>query len=181
MTIKTNLLAFAACLTLAGCDTYTGGTYSPDMTDLMTLKHLPPANVTVGSFTGPSDVSLTCRLDGPIHIPGDIPPEQYISQSLAGELGVAGLSGGAGPGVTLTGNVSKFGFSSAMFGGNWQLAETVNSSNGKSVSVSTVYDFHSSYVADAACDDVASALEPAVQSLNEKLISDPGFPALLKN
>lgn len=181
MRIKTSLLAFAACLALTGCDTFTAATYSPSMTDLEMLKPLAPANVTVGSFTGPADASMQCRLAGPIHLPGDVAPQDYVAQSLAGELNFAGLSGGTGPGVTLTGSLTTFEFNSMIGNGNWQLAETVTSSNGKSVSISNRYDFHASYTADAACDDVANAFEPAVQALNQKLISDPGFPALLKH
>jgi hypothetical protein len=179
MTAKSSLLALAACLALTGCDTYTAGTYSPAMADLITLKHLPPANVTVGNFTSAADVSMQCRLVGPLHLPSDVAPQDYISQALAGELALASLSGGNGPGVTLTGSLTGFDFDS--FGGSWQLSETVTSSNGKSVSVTNQYEFHTSYLAEAACNDVANAFEPAVQALNQKLVSDPGFPALLTN
>jgi hypothetical protein len=179
MRLKSKLFVLGTCLALTGCDTYTAGTYSPAMTDMVTLKHLPPANVTVGSFSNAVDVSMQCRLVGPIHLPGDITPQDYISQSLAGELDLAGLSGGTGPGVTLSGSVTGFNFDS--MGGNWQLSETITSSNGKSLSVTNEYEFHTSYLAEAACNDVANAFEPAVQALNQKLITDPGFPALLKN
>lgn len=181
MATKSCLLVLATCLALTGCNSYTAATYSPNMTDMVTLKHLAPANVSVGSFTAPSNPSTQCRLDGPIHLPGDIAPQDYVAQSLADELELAGLSGGTSTGVTLTGSLTTFNFNSMIFGGNWQLAETVTSSNGKSLSVSKEYNFHTSFVADAACADVASAFEPAVQALNQKLISDPGFPALLKN
>ncbi len=182
MRLKPSLLAFAACLALAGCTPYTTTGYNPLMTDIESLQHAGPANVTVGSFTGPAEPAMQCRLlNGPITLPGHITPQDYIARSLASELQLAGLSGGTGPAVTLTGSLTTFTFSSNLGLGNWQLAETITSSNGKSLSVMAYYEFYTSLVGDAACREVATAFAPAVQQLNQRLISNSGFPALLKN
>jgi hypothetical protein len=173
------LLGLACCISLSACDTYTAAPYSISMDNDVVLKKFAPKNVTVGAFTAPSSPSMLCRLVGPIHLPGDVPPQDYISKALADELELAGLSSGTGSGITLTGEIDHFDFNSMIGSGNWQLGVTITSSNGKSLAVLDNYSFHSSFVGDAACHDVADAFEPAVQSLTEKLVSDPGFPALL--
>jgi hypothetical protein len=145
------------------------------------LKRLAPANVTVGQFTAPANISMMCRLVGPIHLPGDVAPGDYISKAIADELERAGLSGNTGSGVTLTGNIDQFSFNRIFGKARWDLGLTVVSSNGAKPTVSESYPFHASYVGDAACHNVAYAFEPAVEALTGKLVSGHGFPALLKN
>jgi hypothetical protein len=76
------------------------------------------------------------------------------------------------------GKINALSFSS--FGGYWQIDMTLNSSNGKSMDTSEQYSFHSSYLGDAACHDVADAFEPAVQALIAAIIADPRFPSLIR-
>lgn len=173
-------LAFL-CLGLSGCDTYTAATYGVSMNNDAVLKKLGPASVNVGSFSGPANPSMLCRMVGPIHLPGDISPQDYVSQALSAELQIAGLAGGTKSGVTLTGQITDFGFNSMIGDGYWQLGLGVSSSNGKSLAINNRYDFASSFTGDAACHNVADAFEPAVQALMTKLVSDPTFPDLLKN
>ncbi|MCF3945558.1 hypothetical protein AiwAL_05905 [Acidiphilium sp. AL] len=173
-------LAICLCFGLAGCDTYTAAPYGVSVGNDVILKHFAPANVTVRPFTEASDPSMLCRLVGPIHLPGNVTPQAYITKALFDELELAGLTSGSGPAVTLTGRIDKFSFDSMFEEGSWNLAITVVSSNGAKLSVSNKYDFAASFVGDAACHNVSDALEPAVQALIRKLVSDPGFAALLK-
>jgi hypothetical protein len=173
--------AMVGCLSLSACDNYTAEPYGVSAPNVEVLKRVAPANVTVGAFSGPSDQSMMCRLVGPIHLPGDVAPQDYISNALASDLEISGLSGSNGPAVTLTGKLEKFSFNSMIGFGNWDLAVTLTSSNGHSVSVENNYGFSASYAGDAACHNVADAFEPAVQALIQKVVSNPDFPALLKN
>ena len=182
MRVTNNLWpVFGICLLLSGCDTYTAEPYGISMDNNVILKRLAPANVTVGQFTAPAKISMMRRLVGPIHLPGDVAPEDYISKAISAELELAGLSGNAGPGVTLTGQIDQFSFNSMIGDASWDIGLTVASTNGKKLAVSESYPFHASYVGDAACHNVADAFEPAVEALTSKLVADPGFPALLKN
>lgn len=79
--------------------------------------------------------------------------------------------------VTLTGNLDAIDFSSAS--GSWNLALTLKSSNGKSISVAEQYAFTSSFYGETACNQTAQALMPAVQNLVGKAVRSPEFPALV--
>jgi hypothetical protein len=64
-------------------------------------------------------------------------------------------------------------------GGSWDIGLKVNSSNGKSVSVSEHYEFNSGFIADTACKQTAEAYLPAVQNLIGKLVKAPEFKSLV--
>ena len=85
-------------------------------------------------------------------------------------------------GTQLSGKVNKIDFSSAsgITNGWWDLAITLHSPNGKSLSVESRYNFKSGFDAITACNQTAQALGAAVQDLIEKTVKDPEFGALLK-
>ncbi len=107
--------------------------------------------------------------------------EAYIQKALADELKVAGMYDDKAPKVTLTGAVEKLSFSSSrgLTGGEWDISLRVNSSNGKSLSVSEHYEFESGFIADTACKQTAEAYLPAVQNIIGKAIKHPNFKGLL--
>lgn len=174
------LVSIAVCLGLAGCDTYTGGSYNVSMSTDMILKKLAPANVSVEPFTVKSDPSMLCRLVGPINLPAGETPQSYLTKAFVDQFELAGLSNDTGPQVSLTGQITKFSFDSMMGDGSWDLAVTLTSSNGQKLAASVSYPFGASFVGDAACHNVADAFEPAVQALVKNAVSNPNFPTLLK-
>jgi hypothetical protein len=63
-------------------------------------------------------------------------------------------------------------------GGSWNIALKLDSSNGKTLSASEHYEFHTSYSAASACHNVADAFQPAVQALIGKVVAAPDFRLL---
>lgn len=80
----------------------------------------------------------------------------------------------------MTGRVDALDFSSGLTDAAWNIAVTISSSNGKSVSVDSRYPFSGNFVGEVACNQTAQALMPAVQDLIGKIITHPDFAALLR-
>lgn len=174
------LAAVLLCLGLAGCDTFTGAPYSVSVPANTVLRTYAPAHVAVQPFTSSVKLKMMCRLVGPIHLPGDVSPEGYFTKAFSDQFELAGLTTGSAAPVTISGEITRFGFSSMIGGGHWNFEITLKSSNGHSLTVSEDYHFAASYSGDAACHNVADAYAPAVQALVEKAVKEPGFAAMLK-
>lgn len=168
-------------LALSGCSTFTPQRYSISADNNIALKAIGVGNINVGTITGPSTFDKACRGAGPIAPPDNMSFEAYIQKALADELKVAGLFDDKTPKTILSGAVEQLSFSSSrgLTGGEWNVSLRVNSSNGKSVSVSEHYEFESGFVADTACKQTAEAFLPAVQNLIGKLVKAPEFKSLL--
>ncbi|WP_298281604.1 hypothetical protein [Acidocella sp.] len=178
--ILTALGLLAISAGLVGCDTYTGGPYPLSMAADTTLKSYGPANVVVQPFSLSAQPQMMCRLVGPIHLPSDVAPQAYLTQAFDDQLTLAGYDDKNVKPVTITGQVTQFGFSSMMGNGYWNFGVVLSSSNGHSMTVTSTYPFAVSFMGDAGCHNVADAFAPAVQALVESAVSNPGFPLLLK-
>jgi hypothetical protein len=178
--VKRMFVAISA-VALSACSTYMPQRYSINADTNVALKEMGAGNINVGSFQGPKNFDNSCRAAGPIAPPDNMSFEAYIQKALADELKVAGKFDEKAPKVTLTGTVEQLGFSSArgLTGGSWDIGLKVNSSNGKSVSVSEHYEFNSGFIADTACKQTAEAYLPAVQNLIGKLVKAPEFKSMV--
>jgi hypothetical protein len=178
--MKTIVLAFSV-LALSACSTFTPQRYSISADNNVALKAIGVGNINVGTFTGPATFDSACRGAGPIAPPDNMSFQGYVQKALADELKVAGLFDDKTSKTTLSGAVEQLSFSSSrgLTGGEWNIGLRVDSSNGKSVTVSEHYTFESGFVADTACKQTAEAYLPAVQNLIGKLINAPGFQALV--
>lgn len=178
--MKKYLLALSV-LSLTACSTFTPQRYSISADNNVALKAIGVGNINVGSFTGPASFDRACRGAGPIAPPDNMSFEAYIQKALADELKVAGMFDDQTPKTTLSGVLEQLSFSSSrgLTGGEWKISLRVNSSNGKSMSVSEDYLFESGFIADTACKQTAEAYLPAVQNLIGKLVKSPEFRSLL--
>jgi hypothetical protein len=176
MTFRGFLLV-AACLLLAACETYSAPRYGASVDNVMALKKFAPAQVSVGAFDEPKQFGAGCRAAGPITASDQLTFASYISKALADELKLAGLYD-ANARVTLTGSVDSLAFSSSV--GFWDIALTVRSSNGRSVSVKEHYEFAPAFTASNGCKRVSDAYFPAVQNVIQKVINSTDFPALMR-
>lgn len=178
--MKQYLLALSV-LTLTACSTFTPQRYSISADNNVALKSMGVSNIGVGAFTGPASFDRACRGAGPIAPPDNMSFEAYIQKALSDELKVAGMFDDKAPNTTLSGIVEQLSFSSSrgLTGGEWIINLRVNSSNGKSISVSEHYLFESGFIADTACKQTAEAYLPAVQNLIGKLVKSPEFKSLL--
>ena len=155
--------------------------YSISADNNVALKSVGVSNINVGTFKGPVNFDDMCRGDGPIAPPDGMSFEAYIQKALADELKVAGMFDDQSPKVTLTGVVEQLSFSSSRgaTGGSWDIGLRVNSSNGKSISISEHYEFNSGFAAITACKQTAEAYLPAVQNLIGKLVKSSDFRGLV--
>lgn len=168
-----------ASVMISGCSTYSANRYSISTDNVVALRSLNGKTVNIGSFTGTRDANrseIMCRGVGPIKTPDSEAFPEYVRKALLDELRIANAHSSSAP-VTLTGNLDSIDFSSNS--GSWNLALTVKSSNGKSLSLNESYKFTSSFYGETACNQTAQALMPAVQNLVGKLVRSPEFPSLL--
>lgn len=174
------ILLMLSVISLSACSTFTPQRYNISADNNVALKATGIGNVNVGAFSGPASFDRNCRGAGPIAPPDNMSFEAYIQKALADELKVAGMFDDKAPKTTLTGALEKLDFSSSrgLTGGEWNIGLRINSSNGKSLSVSEHYEFESGFVADTACKQTAEAYLPAVQNLIGKAIKSPEFKTL---
>ena len=117
-----------------------------------------------------------CSGVGPIKTPDGEPFSEFIRKALIDELKMANAFSTTAP-VTLTGNLDQIDFSSHT--GNWNLAMTIKSSNGRFLAVTEEYSYTTSWYGETACNQTAQALMPAVQNLVGRIVRSPDFIALL--
>lgn len=168
-------------LLLSACSTYTTPRYSINADTNVALKSLGVTDIAVGSFSGPSSFSTSCRAAGPLAPPDGMSHTAYLQKAIEDELKLAGAYSGSSPKVTLTGVVNKLEFSSSrsITGGSWDIDLTLNSSNGKTMTTAEHYEFESGFIADTACKQTAEAYMPAVQDLIGKIARSQEFKELI--
>lgn len=163
---------------LSGCSTYAASRYSSNADNVVALRALSGKMVNIGPFSATrlGEREIMCRGVGPIKTPDGEPFSEFVRKALADELKMAGSFAVSAP-VTLTGNLDAIDFSSA--DGNWSLALTVKSTNGRSMSATESYSFTTSFIGETACNQTAHALMPAVQNLVGNIVRSPQFALLL--
>jgi len=178
MKITKTLIGIASIFILSGCSTYSATRYASNVDNVVALRSLNGKVVSVGAFsaTKPGEIEIMCRGVGPIKTPDGEPFSDYIRKALVDELKIANAFSPTAT-ITLTGNLDAIDFSSAT--GQWNLALTVRSSNGKSINASEQYAFTTSYYGETACNQTAQALMPAVQNLVGKIVRSTEFMSLL--
>lgn len=175
------LPAALATTALLGACASVSPAYRPDVANQSALAAVKAGNIAVGSFTQPADIATMCRGNGPVDPPQGMSFASFVQSALAQELKASGKLATGAPDVTLTGALTQVDFSSShhLTSGYWDLALRLHSSNGKSLDAAEHYPFDTSLLATVACDRSAAALPVAVQELIHKVVTDPGFPALL--
>ncbi|MBY8966827.1 hypothetical protein KHP57_14060 [Algiphilus sp. NNCM1] len=171
-------VAVLATAIMSGCSTYAANRYAISVDNVTALKQLNGKKLSVGSFTAsePGKTEIMCRGVGPIKTPDGQTFENFIKKALEDELKIAEVYSASAP-VTLTGNLDAIDFSSTS--GTWNLALTVKSSNGNSISVTENYSYKTSFYGETACNQTAQALMPAVQNLIGNVVRNNEFNMLL--
>lgn len=177
---KAMILFFAGCLSIlvAGCGMAIPR-YSISMDNVTALRAYRGTTVSVGQFSAatPAEKEILCRLAATIRTPDGESYEEFIRKAFIDELKVTELYSAGAP-VTLTGHVDQLDFSSTS--GVWEIALTLKSSNGRTVSVKERYNFGFVWMGDQACNEGAKAFVPAVQNLVSKVIRHDNFSSLLR-
>lgn len=144
------------------------------------LKHYDGSTFALAELGAPTGYDANCRLMGPIRASDNQTIPQFITKAFNDEFKFASVYGDNG--TKLSGRMDKIAFSSTagLTSGWWDLALTISSSNGKSMSVENKYAFKSGFDAITACNQTAQALGPSVQDLIKKTVTDPKFKTLLE-
>lgn len=164
-----------------GCATNNSPRYSSSADTVHAMRSMKIGEIaTVGNFGMSTNVDLQCRAVGPILLPDNHNLPSYVKKAFEDELKMAGIYNPSNPDITLTGTINKASFSSmkGFFQGEWLLDVTIQSSNGRTVSATELYDFDSAYLGDRGCQKTAEALVPAVQNVLQKIVNTPGFKDL---
>lgn len=171
-------MMIVATILISGCSTYSTSRYAISPDNAIALRAFNGKTVNVGAFNAskPGLKEIMCRGVGPIKTPDGEPFSDFIRKALLDELRLANVYSPSAP-IVLTGTLDSIDFSST--GGQWNLALTLRSSNGKSMSVSENFSYTSSFVGETACNQTAQALMPAVQNLVGKVVRSPGFENLI--
>lgn len=165
---------------LSACSTMQPPRYAVSVDNIQTLKEHKDASVGVVSLSQSASFSANCRLMGPIEPADNLTFPQFITKAINDEFKVANIY--STDGIKLTGDITKIEFSSSagLTNGYWNIALSLQSSNGTTLSVSHQYNFKSGFDAITACNATADALSPATQDLLTALFSHPDFQALIK-
>ena len=176
--MKKLFILFAIVTLFSGCSTYSTSRYSISADNVVALRSLDGNTLNIGAFsaTTPGQKEIMCRGVGPIKTPDGESFAEFIRKALLDELKMANSYSPLAP-VSITGNLDAIDFSSNS--GNWNLALTIKSSNGKSMSVSESYAYTSSFYGETACNQTAQAFMPAVQNLVGKIVRSPEFTVLI--
>lgn len=179
MKASLSLLAISMAVLSTGCSTYSATRYSISTDNVVALRTLNGKTVNVGAFgaTKIGEKEIMCRGVGPIKTPDGEPFAEFVRKAFVDELRIANVYSTTAP-VTLIGNLDAIDFSSAS--GGWNMALTVKSSNGKTLSVSENYPFTTSFYGETACNQTAQAFMPAVQNLVGKVARSPEFLTLVE-
>ena len=172
-------LALAIVSVVSGCSTYSANRYSVNIDNVVELKKLQPAGISIGEFTssGENRSQIMCRGVGPIKTPDDESFAEFIRNAFLDEFRLSEIYDAEGV-VEITGNLDSIDFSSG--DGLWEMELTVSSTNGRVISVSENYAYKSSFYGETACNQTAQAFMPAVQNLVGKVISSSEFSGLIE-
>jgi hypothetical protein len=173
-------LSFMTVLLSSACSTMTPARYSISVDNNLELKKYGGSKIQLAEMETTGTFDAHCRLMGPIQASDGMTIPEFVRKAFNDEFKFAEVYGDTG--VTLSGNLTKVAFSSSagLTNGWWQFTLEFESSNGKSMTVDTRYDFKSGFDAITACNQTAQALGPAVQDLIKKAVTQPEFAGLLK-
>ena len=174
------VLVVLLLLFLTACSTMQPPRYSISVDNIQKMKSYNGAKAEITELKQVASFDPNCRLMGPIEPADGLSVPQFITKAFNDEMKMADLY--SKEGVKLKGDVTKVEFSSitGLTGGYWDIELKLNSSNGKSVTVSNKYEFESGFDAITACNATADALAPAVQDLIKAVISHPEFESLIR-
>ena len=176
------LLVMAGFL-FTGCASFTANDYGVSVENVETLRAMSDQQETkfaVPEFTSfePNKNKITCRGAGDVTTRGGVSFEKYVTDALISELRLAGIYSKKAE-IQIKGHLELIDFSSNIGTGLWTIKTKISSSQASPFIVQSVYSFESSWEGVKACQQVAQAFSPAVQTFIKTLINDPRFNQLL--
>jgi hypothetical protein len=173
-------LIVLAALALGGCIGMTPATYMVSTDARSALQRYQGSKMAVGDIANPLTFDPMCRAVGRVAVADGMSLGQFVAKGFNDELKYAGLH--ADSGARLKGALTRVAFSSSagVTGGWWDVALTLESSNGATMAIEHKYEFDAGFVGASACNNVSRAFGPAVQQLVYKTVTDPRFAGMIR-
>jgi hypothetical protein len=175
-------LIVAATVLMSGCANKVP-TYSNTPQNMRAVKSVAAtaAPINIGNFTSTNEgeSKVMCRLATPVGTPDGMTFAKYIEDALSTEMEMGNMIDPKSK-ITITGNLESIYGSTVLGNAYWEFKIKVTSSNGKSINVTSRYDYESSFTAYSACTEMQRSYLPAVQELVNKIVTNPQFTELLK-
>ncbi len=156
--------------------------YAVSSDNILQLQQLSKQGkkIALNKFTdsGREETKVMCRLATPIGTPQGQTFAEYIHKAFEKELIIANMYD-PNEATKLSLNLDDIYGSTVLGNAYWKFDVTVKSSNGKSLKLTSRYDYESSYFASSACSEMQRSFVLAVQKLIHDIISHPKFRELL--
>jgi len=177
-------LAISSLLLFSGCANKVPN-YASSPQNIRAVKNLhkeEKATVNIATFKAKNEgeSKVMCRLATPVGTPDGMTFAKYVEDALAVELEMGDMIDPKSSTI-LSGNLENVYGSTLLGNAYWEHTLNLTSSNGKNLSITSRYDYESSYLATSACSEMQRSYLPAVQLLVNKIITDPRFKELIKN
>jgi len=169
-----------AAIYLTGCG-YVTSNYGASPDNVERIRSVGDVKVSVSEFsssTGNKRTSIGCRAAGPVSNPEGKSFEDYIHDAFINDLKMAGIYAD-GAEISISGTIESLDFNSNIGAGKWVIKTRVESSVSQGYVVEAIHEFSTNWVADKACQQVAQAFEPAVESLISKIVNHADFKGLV--
>lgn len=179
---KRPFVAILVVFFVSACGTVSPPRYSLNADTNMILRGMQGVSIAVVSVRDNSSFDATCRLSVSIEVSDNRNIAQFIGDSFNDEFKFAGIYGGSDSMNKLNLVLNRAAFSSkdGLTKGWWDLTITLrNARTGKSLQASTWYTFISGFEGNAACNQTANALTPAVQDLIKNVVLQKKFERLI--
>lgn len=174
------IIALLTAITLQACATPITPRYSANTENVLALRRLNATGIYVGEIAEPAKDDVKCRGIGRTRLQDGETHAQFIRHALSDELKLAGSYAEAPGRVTLTGDLLKIDSSSGLGDGKWSMTLALRSSNGTTITTSSLYTFYGGFNGVSACNNVAQSFVPAVQNLIGKAVASPEFADLIR-
>jgi len=155
--------------------------YQVSKDNVVELSNLKAAETTYKLILEKSESTnndyFMCRGWFPLYANGQLPFDNYIANAMKSEMEAAGVySADSNNSIKL--KLEKIDYEN-MISARWKLQIKVEINDTTQFSVDDEYAFSGHFVATPACERTAAAFMPAVQSLLNKLYSNPEFSSAL--
>lgn len=178
--MKKLLAASAVILFLGACESTSSLPYTTSAQNVIAAQRAlveADAQISVGQFTAAEGVEKpTCRMMGQLDVAPGKDVATFIRDAFEAEIFATGR---LDPEATaVRGEVESIEMNT-LGTGSWTLSLRVSSeANPQGYSVTTQHSFASSYSAYSACQNAATAFNPAVQALLNDVVTHPDFGSL---
>lgn len=172
-----NILFFNACSMNEPRPPYVTSTINTGAAKVV-MSQTNNATVDIESFSTLGNMeNITCRKIVYMGTPAEY--TSYVENALKTEFAMAGMLSSDSP-IKIKGIVKKVEGANSVYRAYWAFDIELISSNGKSMTVSSKYDYSPVWNGTESCVKMKNTFIPATQKLIREILSNPEFVQLIK-